>query len=69
VLERRLQLECQWGASRQREATRSPTQVQLGDAKEYIDGQLAGALGEILIRCNNVMYMREAPAGDAAMEE
>ena len=44
--------------------------VQLGDAKEYIDGQLAGALGEILIRCNNVMYMRQAPAGGlAAMEE
>ena len=36
--------------------------VQLGDAKEYIDGQLAGALGEILIRCNNVMYMRQSPA-------
>ena len=44
--------------------------VQLGDAKEYIDGQLAGALGEILIRCNNVMYMRQSPAGGlAAMEE
>ena len=29
-----------------------------------------GALGEILIRCNNVMYMRQAPAGGlAAMEE
>ena len=40
--------------------------VQLGDAKEYIDGQLAGALGEILIRCNNVMYMRQAPAGGLA---
>ena len=44
--------------------------VQLGDAKEYIDGQLAGALGEILIRCNNVMYMRQSPAGGlAAVEE
>ena len=40
--------------------------VQLGDAKEYIDGQLAGALGEILIRCNNVMYMRQSPAGGLA---
>lgn len=33
---------------------------QLSDAEEFIDGAFAGNLGEILIRCNNVMYMREA---------
>ena len=46
--------------------------VQLGDAKEYIDGQMAGVLGEVLIRCNNVMYLRKAPEAEsaaAAMEE
>ena len=43
--------------------------VQLGDAKEYIDGQMAGVLGEVLIRCNNVMYLRAAPKEGAAMEE
>ena len=43
--------------------------VQLGDAKEYIDGQMAGELGEVLIRCNNVMYLRAAPKGGAAMED
>lgn len=34
--------------------------LQLADAEEFIDGAFAGNLGEILIRCNNVMYMREA---------
>ena len=36
--------------------------LQLADAEEYIEGELAGNLGEILIRCNNVLYMREAEA-------
>lgn len=35
--------------------------LQLGEAEEFIDGELAGALGEILIRCNNVLYLRKAP--------
>ena len=30
----------------------------MGDAEEYVDGECAGKLGEILIRCNNVMYIR-----------
>ena len=32
---------------------------QLADSEEYIDGALAGNLGEILIRCNNVLYIKE----------
>ena len=32
---------------------------QLGDCDEYINGNLAGNLGEVLIRCNNVLYIRE----------
>jgi small nuclear ribonucleoprotein F len=41
--------------------------LQLGGAEEYVDGQFAGKLGEILIRCNNVLYVREAPEeGEAA---
>mmetsp|Transcript_34996 Transcript_34996/g.118548 ORF Transcript_34996/g.118548 Transcript_34996/m.118548 type:complete len:84 (-) Transcript_34996:75-326(-) len=42
--------------------------VQLGDTKEYIDGEMAGELGEVLIRCNNVMYLRKAPEAAAPME-
>jgi small nuclear ribonucleoprotein F len=35
---------------------------QLGNSEEFIDGQFAGKLGEILIRCNNVLYVRAAPS-------
>jgi small nuclear ribonucleoprotein F len=30
----------------------------LANTEEYIDGALAGNLGEVLIRCNNVLYIR-----------
>lgn len=36
--------------------------LQLANAEEFVDGESAGSLGEVLIRCNNVMYLREAPA-------
>ncbi|EEF44924.1 small nuclear ribonucleoprotein f, putative [Ricinus communis] len=35
--------------------------LQLGNTEEYIDGQFTGNLGEILIRCNNVLYLRGVP--------
>lgn len=35
---------------------------QLADTEEYVDGQLAGNLGEVLIRCNNVLYISAAPS-------
>lgn len=35
--------------------------LQLASAEEFIDGQSVGALGEVLIRCNNVLYMRGVP--------
>lgn len=38
--------------------------VQLANTEEYIDGKLAGSLGEILIRCNNILYIREVPEGE-----
>ncbi|PAV81901.1 hypothetical protein WR25_19813 [Diploscapter pachys] len=31
--------------------------LQLAHADEYVDGQHRGNLGEILIRCNNVLYI------------
>ncbi len=39
--------------------------LQLGNTEEWIGGELAGNLGEVLIRCNNVMYIRE---GQTEME-
>lgn len=45
--------------------------LQLEDTEEFIDGQFAGALGEVLIRCNNVLYIKAADlkGGQAAMDE
>ncbi|KAI8850559.1 hypothetical protein BC829DRAFT_389040 [Chytridium lagenaria] len=34
-------------------------QVRLANAEEYIDGASTGALGEVLIRCNNILYVRQ----------
>ncbi|TFK15052.1 Small nuclear ribonucleoprotein F [Platysternon megacephalum] len=32
--------------------------MQLANTEEYIDGALSEHLGEVLIRCNNVLYIR-----------
>lgn len=42
--------------------------LQLGDTKEFIDGAMTGALGEVLIRCNNVLYVKDASEGGSAAE-
>ena len=48
-------------------ACRTPTRTvydaraQLASTEEWIDGQFSGNLGEVLIRCNNVLYLRGVP--------
>jgi len=37
----------------------------LSNTEEWVDGILAGKLGEVLIRCNNVLYVRGIAAADA----
>merc|ERR1739838_174739 len=32
--------------------------MQLANTDEFIDGKMTGHLGEILIRCNNVLYIK-----------
>lgn len=32
--------------------------LQMANTEEFVDGQSTGNLGEVLIRCNNVLYMR-----------
>ncbi|KAH0553849.1 hypothetical protein KQX54_005146 [Cotesia glomerata] len=32
--------------------------LQLANTEEHVDGVCTGNLGEVLIRCNNVMYIR-----------
>ena len=34
--------------------------TQLGGTSEFVDGKLTGPIGEVLIRCNNVLYIRSA---------
>lgn len=41
--------------------------LQLASTEEYIDGQFTGQLGEVLIRCNNVLYLRGVPEEDDPM--
>ena len=38
--------------------------LQLLNTEEYIDGQMAGFLGEVLVRCNNVLYIKAAENQD-----
>jgi small nuclear ribonucleoprotein F len=43
--------------------------LQLANAEEFVDGQLTGNLGELLIRCNNVLYLRGVPEEDEANQQ
>ncbi|VEN56810.1 unnamed protein product [Callosobruchus maculatus] len=38
--------------------------LQLANTEEYIDGGCTGNLGEVLIRCNNVLFIRGAEEDD-----
>ncbi|KAI9589589.1 small nuclear ribonucleoprotein F [Glossina fuscipes] len=38
--------------------------MQLANTEEHIDGQVTGNLGEVLIRCNNVLYIKGADDED-----
>lgn len=46
--------------------------LHLTACEEFLDGQFAGFLGEVLIRCNNVLYIKalpkEEPEGEAINE-
>ena len=43
--------------------------LQMTETEEFVDGQFAGFLGEVLIRCNNVLYVRALPADDSGDTE
>jgi len=36
--------------------------LQLANTEEFQNGESNGQLGEVFIRCNNVLYIREAPS-------
>ncbi|TFK11774.1 epidermal retinol dehydrogenase 2-like [Platysternon megacephalum] len=43
--------------------------MQLASTEEYIDGALSGHLGEVLIRCNHVLYIRGVEEEEGEMRE
>jgi small nuclear ribonucleoprotein F len=43
--------------------------LYLERTEEFIGGQFAGFLGDVLIRCNNVLYLKAAPADETAGED
>ena len=40
--------------------------LQLENTEEYINEEFAGNLGQVLIRCNNVLYLRAGEEKDIA---
>ncbi|KAK7536477.1 small nuclear ribonucleoprotein SmF [Phyllosticta citribraziliensis] len=38
--------------------------LQLANTEEYIDGKSTGTLGQVLIRCNNVLWIAEKDSSD-----
>ena len=65
---RAVRVKLKWGMEYQGTllSTDSYMNLQMEKTEEYIDGQFAGMLGEVLIRCNNVLYIKGAdePDGD-----
>ena len=42
--------------------------AQMRDTKEYQNGKFSGNLGEVLFRCNNILWFRAGGDGDAEMD-
>ena len=50
-------------------ATDSYMNLQLANTEEFIDGTQTGNLGEVLVRCNNVLYIKAAEEDNEKMAE
>ncbi|KAL8806069.1 MAG: hypothetical protein Q9182_001601 [Xanthomendoza sp. 2 TL-2023] len=42
--------------------------IQLAGTEEFIDGESKGSLGQVLIRCNNVLWISGAKGMDVKMD-
>jgi len=42
--------------------------LQLSGTEEFVDGKSTGSLGQVLIRCNNVLWISGAKDNDTNME-
>ena len=59
---KRVRIRLKWGQEYEGNLTSSDAymNVQLLQTQEFVDGQYAGFLGEVLIRCNNILYIKAA---------
>ena len=71
-----VRVKLKWGMEYQGKLTSSDAymNLQLENTEEFIDGELAGFLGEVLVRCNNVLYIKASEnqkeeSGDSAMRD
>lgn len=67
-----VRVKLKWGQEYQGELASSDAymNLQLVETEEFINGQFAGMLGEVLVRCNNVLYIKAAtPSEDNSMQE
>jgi small nuclear ribonucleoprotein F len=57
-----VRVRLKWGMEYQGQLASSDAymNLQLLKCEEYIGGELAGYLGEVLIRCNNVLWIKAA---------
>jgi len=64
----RVKVKLKWGSGMEYhgrlESADAYMNLQLTETEEFLDGQFAGRLGEVLIRCNNVLYVVAAPAAE-----
>lgn len=68
---KQVRVRLKWGQEYMGELASSDAymNLQLTNTEEFIDGQFAGKLGEVLIRCNNVLYIKAADAKGATPME
>jgi small nuclear ribonucleoprotein F len=67
-----VRVRLKWGQEYQGKLASSDAymNLELRETEEFIDGQFAGALGEVLIRCNNVLYVKATDlSGVVPMED
>ena len=57
-----VRVRLKWGMEYQGKLASSDAymNLQLLNTEEFINGELAGSLGEVLVRCNNVLYIKAA---------
>mmetsp|Transcript_16126 Transcript_16126/g.22956 ORF Transcript_16126/g.22956 Transcript_16126/m.22956 type:complete len:94 (+) Transcript_16126:166-447(+) len=59
---KRVRVRLKWGQEYEGELASSDAymNLQLNKTEEFVDGEFSGMLGEVLIRCNNVLYIKAA---------